>query len=131
MQHRRSSSFAGAYPVTHDSIRVGCSFRTIVNNVRKIIDLKRKLGSDVKVVANYIMASMNIHELVDYIELCYELGFEEVVLNNLTCILSKQMFAWKVFTDPVEQGPGIINHIIDVATRRARGTRHKDLCVPT
>ena len=115
-----SVTFAGAYPVTHDSIRVGCSFRTMVNNVRKIISFKRKLGSDVKVVANYIMTSMNIHELVDFMELCHELGVEEVVLNNLTYILSKQMSTWKVFADPVEQGSRIINHAIDAAMRRAR-----------
>ncbi|WP_367173672.1 radical SAM/SPASM domain-containing protein [Caldivirga sp.] len=112
-------TFAGAYPVTHDSIRVGCNFKTIVDNVKRLINLKRKLRSSVKVVASYIMTSMNIHETVDFMELCHELGIEEVILDNLTYVLSKGMFKWKVFTDPMEQGSRIISRIVNATMRRA------------
>ncbi|WP_243680044.1 radical SAM protein [Vulcanisaeta souniana] len=63
-------TFAGTNPSTHNAIRIGCDFNTLVKNVRGLIKVKERLrGGSTKVIASYIALSMNIHELPDFIEL--------------------------------------------------------------
>ena len=113
-------TFAGARTLTHNAIRIGCDFNTLIKNVREFIKVKERLRSGTRVIASYIMLSMNIHELPDFIELCHKLGIEEVVIDNLSYILNKGMLTWKAFTDPTEQESGIYKRIVNITLRRAK-----------
>ena len=91
-----------------------------MNNVRGLIKIKRRLGSDVRVIANYIMLSANIHELPNFIELSHDLRIEEVVVDNLSFVLSRGMSTWKTFAEPVERTLRIYEGIINTVMKRVR-----------
>ncbi|WP_238375128.1 radical SAM/SPASM domain-containing protein [Vulcanisaeta thermophila] len=113
-------TFAGAFPSTHNAIRRGCDFNILINNVRGLIKIKEMLKSDSRVIASYIMMSVNIHELPDFIELVSNLGIEEVVLDNLSYILNKGMIILRAFSDPIERKFKVYERIINLALKRAR-----------
>ncbi|ABW02617.1 cofactor modifying protein (cmo) [Caldivirga maquilingensis IC-167] len=113
-------TFAGTFPSTHNAIRRGCDFNILINNVRELIKIKDMLKSGSRVVASYIMMPVNIHELPDFIELVNNLGIEEVVLDNLSYILNKDMIMSKAFSDPMEREFKIYERIINLTLRRAR-----------
>ena len=72
-------SIDGANAETNDRIRAGGNFNTIVNNIKKIQDEKRKRNLSYPYM-NFVMALMdsNIEQLPDLIKLAYEIGLEEV-----------------------------------------------------
>lgn len=113
-------SFAGAHAATHDLIRRGCDFNKIIRNVKDLIAVKRSVGSDVRVIASFIMLPMNIHELPEFMELCSGLGIEEVTLDNLSYVLSRNMITWRAFSDPYEEESKHVKRIVDMAMRRAK-----------
>ena len=113
-------TFAGARAITHNSIRRGCDFDKVIRNVKNLLNVKRRLGSDARVIASYVMLSMNVHEVPEFIELCGDLGIEEVVLDNLSYILNRGMVAWKAFSDPYEARPRRVERIVRMAVDRAR-----------
>ena len=113
-------TFAGAYPSTHNAIRVGCDFNTIVNNVKGLIKIKYRLRSDVRVIASYIMLSANIHELPDFIGLSHDLGIEEVVIDNLSYVVSRGMSMWKTFAEPAERASKVYERTINTVMERAK-----------
>jgi len=113
-------TFAGTRAITHNSIRKGCDFDKVVRNVKDILNAKRRLGSDVRVIASYMMLSMNVHEIPEFIKLCSDLGIEEVVLDNLSYILNRSMVIWKAFSDPYKVRPRRVERIVRMAMDRAR-----------
>ncbi|MGC9179974.1 MAG: radical SAM protein [Vulcanisaeta sp.] len=113
-------TFAGATPSTHNAIRIGCDFNTLIKNLRELVKVKERLRSNTRVIASYIALSMNIHELPDFVELCHKLGIEEVIINNLSYILSRDMLMWKAFTDLMEQEPKVFKRIVSIALGKAK-----------
>ena len=113
-------TFAGAHPQTHNAIRAGCDFNTVVKNVKTLVETRKRIGGDAKVVASFIALSANIHELPDFIELSHHLGIDEVVIDNLTYIPTRSMYTWKVFADITEQTPRVCQRIINAALKKGK-----------
>ncbi|MEW6328133.1 MAG: radical SAM protein [Thermodesulfobacteriota bacterium] len=77
-------SLAGASKETHEAIRRGSHFDTLLTNVKILAQLKAKLKSKTpKVVFSYLMTKTNIEELPDAVRLAREIGVNELVANNL------------------------------------------------
>ncbi len=110
----------GAEPSTHNAIRVGCDFGTLVKNVGELIKIRERLRNSTKVIASYIALSMNIHELPDFIELCHKLGIDEVIIDNLSYVLNEGMFTWRTFTNPFEREPQTFKRIINITLKKAK-----------
>lgn len=112
-------SIGGATEKTHNSVRVNCDFNTILKNVRCLIELRKTLGSSVRVIASYLMMKQNVCELPDFIRLCNSLGMDEIVINNLTYIPSKALYDCKVFSCYGEKLDKNVKRCIDEAKRVA------------
>jgi len=113
-------SFAGASKGVHDSIRVNCGFDVVLRNVKYLIGLRKVLGSNIRVIASYLMMKQNVAELPSFVRLCNGLGIDEVVINNLTYIPSRALYDCKVFScygESVDKG---VRYYVEEARRVAK-----------
>ncbi len=104
-------SLAGSTEATHNRLRAGCDFRRVVESVRTIVRLRRELRSDVRVVVSYLMVRQNVHELEELVRLCHDLGVDEIVINNITYIPSRELHEWRAFSCFEWRSPEAIKHI--------------------
>jgi MoaA/NifB/PqqE/SkfB family radical SAM enzyme len=78
-------SVAGASAETHEALRVGSHFESLVNNVESLVQLKVQRNSDRPwLELHFLMTRTNIHELPSFVELAARLGADEAVATNLT-----------------------------------------------
>ena len=68
-------SWDGATKETYEKIKVGCKFERSLNNIRNLIELKRKMNSPIpELCFRYIVTTLNVHEMPQFIELVHSLG---------------------------------------------------------
>lgn len=113
-------SFAGATREVHNNIRINCNFDIILKNVKHLIELRKTLKNNIKIIASYLMMKQNVDNLPNFIKLCNNLGIDDIVINNLTYIPSKTLYEYKVFSCYGEKTDKNIKHYIDEAKKVAK-----------
>jgi MoaA/NifB/PqqE/SkfB family radical SAM enzyme len=77
-------SISGAAKITHESIRCGCHFEQIIDNIKTLAHLKLKMRSKTpKLILSYLMTKTNIKELPEAVSLAKDSGINEFVATNL------------------------------------------------
>jgi len=69
-------SIDGATKEVFEEIRRGASFEKVTGNVRGLAALKVKERP--KIYVNFVMMPMNVHQLTDLVELCADLGVDQI-----------------------------------------------------
>lgn len=68
-------SFDAATKVTYEEIKLGCSFERSINNIKKLLEIKRRMGSPIpELCFRYIVNKLNVQEMPQFIELVRSLG---------------------------------------------------------
>jgi MoaA/NifB/PqqE/SkfB family radical SAM enzyme len=94
-------SIAGNTAGTHESIRVGSDFARILENVRRLLTLRREQGRDrPKVEFSFLMTRTNMQELPEAVDLAASLGVDELYATNLDYIITPEHDALKAFGCP-------------------------------
>ncbi len=94
-------SFAGTTPATHNQIRKGTNFDTVVAALEYLrrIKAERKITKPAVHLA-YVMLASNFDELSRITRLAKKVGAEQVVASNLTLIQEPQLFQEALFNNP-------------------------------
>jgi MoaA/NifB/PqqE/SkfB family radical SAM enzyme len=94
-------SFAGTTPSTHNRIRQGTDFDTVVAALEHLRRIKAKKGTTKPAVhLAYIMLASNFDELSRIISLAKKVDAGQVVASNLTLILEPRLFQEALFNNP-------------------------------
>ena len=68
-------SMDGATKETYESIKVGCSYDKVLNNVRNLLEAKRRLQSPIpEICFRFVITTKNVHEMSDFVETIRKLG---------------------------------------------------------
>jgi MoaA/NifB/PqqE/SkfB family radical SAM enzyme len=68
-------SWDGATKETYEKIKTGCKFEKGLNNIKNLIELKKKINSPIpELCFRYIVTTLNVHEMPKFIELVHSLG---------------------------------------------------------
>jgi len=112
-------SLAGASKGTHEAIRRGSHFDTLLANLKTLSGLKAKLRSKTpKLVFSFLMTKTNIEELADAVSLARELGVNELVANNLDYSPTEVQDDLKVFS--CHSTDSRLKRVVERAERKAR-----------
>ncbi|MEA2115615.1 MAG: radical SAM/SPASM domain-containing protein [Thermodesulfobacteriota bacterium] len=94
-------SFAGTTPSTHNRIRKGTDFETVVAALEYLRRIKaEKKTTKPAIHLAYIMLASNFDELSRITSLAKNVGAEQVVASNLTLIQEPQLFQEALFNNP-------------------------------
>lgn len=66
---------------THEIVNRKSSFTRVINNLKKMIDLKHQYGSDVEIIYKFTMVNENIHEIGKAIEFANSLGCDSIAFG--------------------------------------------------
>ncbi|MEM5853663.1 MAG: radical SAM protein [Candidatus Aenigmatarchaeota archaeon] len=73
-------SFDGASKETFENIRVGAVFEKVVENIKLLLDLKKKMKADKPtIILNSTICEENVHEIPEMIKAAEELGVNAIV----------------------------------------------------
>jgi radical SAM protein with 4Fe4S-binding SPASM domain len=109
-------SIGEARKETYERLRKGGNFERVIGNIRKLSSLKQKRNSKFpKICANLTLVRSNIEELVEFVDLAYDLGIEEITGRHL--ILNKGLD----MSGEMIQDKAHANSIIEEAAQRADG----------
>jgi MoaA/NifB/PqqE/SkfB family radical SAM enzyme len=112
-------SFAGATQETHESIRIGSHFLTILENVRRFLALRdQQKDRTPKVEIFFLMTRTNLSELPLAVDLAASLGVDELVATNLDYVLTPEHDDLKAFGHPLLRDAFV--RILDEARERAQ-----------
>lgn len=75
-------SLDGATAQTNDNIRQGGRFQQIIENLRDVARLRRNRLLDVRLGISMVLLAQNIHEINAMVDLCAELGFDWLKLEE-------------------------------------------------
>ena len=93
-------SVDGVTARTYQKIRPGSEFKQVIENIRQLIELKRrKRQSTPEVGILFMKMKPNIHELVPMIELSAELGVDIVIATNLDYLAKPLDDSLRAFSD--------------------------------
>jgi MoaA/NifB/PqqE/SkfB family radical SAM enzyme len=68
-------SWDAATKETYEKMKVGCNFEKGLNNIKNLIALKKKMRSPIpELCFRYIVTTLNVHEMPQFIELVHSLG---------------------------------------------------------
>ena len=68
-------SMDGATKETYEKIKVGCDFELALKNIRNFLRIRKELGSPLPYIGfRYIVTTLNVHELPQFVELIHSLG---------------------------------------------------------
>lgn len=91
-------SIAGATPQTHAAIRVGSDLLQILNNLRRLLDLRaRQKVPHPKVEIFFLMTKTNMAELPAVVDLTASMGADELVATNLDYVPTGDQNGLKAF----------------------------------
>lgn len=72
-------SLDAATKETYNKIRIGSDFDRVISNVKKFIELKKKMKARVPEISfRFIVMTVNVHEMPEYIDLIASLGDKKV-----------------------------------------------------
>ncbi len=69
-------SINAAHKATHEAINVGSDYETVMKNLRTLIELRDKRGTDLSIHISCVILQENIRELADFVELAARLGVD-------------------------------------------------------
>jgi MoaA/NifB/PqqE/SkfB family radical SAM enzyme len=99
-----SISFAGGQKSTHESLRTGSNWEELLKNTTGLIqERKKNQNKSTWVEAHFLMIRDNLVELPDFIHLASDLGVDEVVATNLTCIPTLELDRSRAFADSLSE----------------------------
>jgi len=91
-------SIAGATLQTHAAIRVGSDLLQILNNLRRLLDLRaRQKVPHPKVAIFFLMTKTNMAELPAVVDLTASMGADELVATNLDYVPTEDQNGLKAF----------------------------------
>jgi MoaA/NifB/PqqE/SkfB family radical SAM enzyme len=112
-------SIAGATRETHERIRVHSNFALILEQVRQFLNLRAgRVGGGTKAELSYLMATTNIAELPQAVELATSLGVDELYAINLDYLVTPTHGDLRVFGRSRERDG--FARIVEEARARAR-----------
>lgn len=77
-------SIDGASKDTFERIRKGAKFEEVTQNIKKFVELKKKMGSETpKIVVMTTLSTDNILEVPGIVELVYSLGVKKMVVKQM------------------------------------------------
>jgi MoaA/NifB/PqqE/SkfB family radical SAM enzyme len=98
-------SIAGATRRTHEGIRVGSDFATILWNVSQLLALRNgRRRVRPKVELFFLMTKMNMSELPEAVDMAASLGADELVATNLDYVVTPEHDDLKAFACPQARG---------------------------
>ncbi len=72
-------SMDGASKETYESIKVGCNYDKVINNIRQLLDAKRVWNSPIpELCIRYVINNQNAHEMADFVRVVSSLGPKEL-----------------------------------------------------
>lgn len=74
-------SLDGASKETYEYIRVGSDFDKVVNNIKRLVEIRNEVGSNLKIHINSIVMKYNFYELPNLIKLTSELNVDRLFLG--------------------------------------------------
>lgn len=112
-------SVAGATRRTHEAIRVGSDFQTVLENIRQFLALRaHRRSKRPKVEVFFLMTKINMAELPQAVEMAASLGADELVATNLDYVVTHEHDDLRAFAcPPLKRAFG---RAIDEARARAR-----------
>ncbi|MGB9705303.1 MAG: radical SAM/SPASM domain-containing protein [Pyrobaculum sp.] len=112
-------TFAGATAATHNMIRKGNDFDTVVQNVKNFIKISKLHHNRPKVVAIYMLLKETLRELPRFVELAANLGVDEINLSNISYIPNLNTWRRRIFTEFFREVPHEVLETIKEARRIA------------
>jgi radical SAM protein with 4Fe4S-binding SPASM domain len=78
-------SLDGATAETYNSIRIGSDFDRVMANIRAFCSRRLELPEEdrPRLAFNFILMKRNVHEAPMLVEMCHELGAEQITFNHL------------------------------------------------
>ena len=93
-------SFDAGSESVYNITRRGGDWNKLLENSQYIINWKQKTYSKMKVTANFVVQNSNYRDMIDYVELCDSMGFDEINFQMVN--------DWGTWTDrPDATGPTI------------------------
>ena len=80
---RTKVSFDAGTEVTYGVTRRGGDWNKLIENVEFLVKWKQKTYSDMKVTANFVVQTMNYVDMPAYVELCEQLGVDEINFQKI------------------------------------------------
>lgn len=78
-------SFDAATPETYNKIRKGADFHKVINNIKKLVETKKRMNKDLpKIRIVCMMMKNNFYELPKLVELAKELGVDDISFFEIT-----------------------------------------------
>lgn len=111
-------SMDAATKETYEKIKVGCNFERSLNNIKKLIELKKQMESPIpELCFRFIVTSLNVHEMPQFIELIHSLGGRDSLGDG-----SRIEFAGLLVFDEVRHLfiPEIPGEILKATMKKAR-----------
>lgn len=91
---------------THELVNRRSKFDRVMDNIKKMILLKRSSGSDIQIIYKFTIIPENIHEIGDAIELAAETGCDEIAFgydHKVPFILSQDKELYGKVKDKIHQ----------------------------
>ena len=113
-------TFAGATAETHNRVRVGNDFVTVLRNLKTFVKVVKNASAKTRTVAIYMMLKNTYRELPQFVKLMAEVGVDEVRLSNLSYIPRPDLWGLKVFSKMFEPPPDDVLAVVEAAKKVAR-----------
>lgn len=73
-------SMDGATKETYEKIKVGCNFEKSLNNLKNLLEIKKEKGTPIpEICFRYIITTLNINEMPQFVELISSLGDKKIL----------------------------------------------------
>ena len=111
-------SWDSATKEIYEKIKVGCNFEKGLNNIKNLIELKKRMKSPIpELCFRYIVNTLNVHEMPQFIELIHSLGDKELLGEG-----SRVEFAGLLVFDEVKElfVPEIPEEILQATMKKAK-----------
>ncbi len=111
-------SLAGTTATTHNKIRKGTDFDTVISSLKLLHRIKLESRRECPAVhLAYLMLKLNFHELNGIVSLAKGMGAQQIVAGNLNLILNPKLCTEAIFNDRehADQYRTTLEEIIDRA----------------
>ncbi|KUO53331.1 MAG: hypothetical protein APF76_08790 [Desulfitibacter sp. BRH_c19] len=94
-----SVSIAGDASASHNKLRKGSEFTTIIKNIKALVSMKNRYNSPTpKISLSYMLTKESILHLPDTVKLAHDIGADDLYAINLDYVFSYETNESKIFT---------------------------------
>jgi MoaA/NifB/PqqE/SkfB family radical SAM enzyme len=126
-----SVSIAGDSPEVHNKLRKGSDFGNIIENVEKLIKIKKQHNALLpKVSLSYMLTKETIEHLPDMVDLACKINVDDLYATNLDYVFNEHANDNKIFSwdaEPNKHYLKIISKAKDIANKSEFSFRHYDI----